>query len=44
MFRLADILTNPSGDRFRARFVSVVDLSSGTVRVVTGELTCLRPA
>jgi hypothetical protein len=30
--------------RFRARFVSVVDLSSGTVRVVTGELTCLRPA
>ncbi len=41
MFRLADIATNPSGDRFRARFVIVVDLSSGTVRVVTGELTCL---
>jgi hypothetical protein len=41
MFRLADIATNSSGDRFRARFVIVVDLSSGTVRVVTGELTCL---
>ncbi len=44
MFRLADILTNPSGDRIRARFVIVVDLSSGTVKVVTGELTCLGPA
>ena len=44
MFRLADIATNPSGDRFRARFVIVVDLSSGTVRVVSGELTCLAPA
>src|SRR3972149_1294193 len=32
MFRLADILTNPAGDRIRARFVIVVDLSSGTVR------------
>ena len=41
LFRLADIATNPSGERFRARFVSVVDLSSGTVRVVKGELTCL---
>ena len=30
MFRLADILTNPSGDRIRARFVIVVDLSSAT--------------
>ena len=44
MFRLADILTNPAGDRIRARFVIVVDLSSGTVKVVTGELTCLGPA
>ncbi len=44
MFRLADILTNPSGDRIRARFVIVVDLSSGTVKVVTGELSCLGPA
>ena len=33
MFRLADILTNPSGDRIRARFVIVIDLSTGTVRV-----------
>jgi hypothetical protein len=41
MFRLADIATNSSGDRFRARFVILVDLSSGTVKVVTGELTCL---
>jgi hypothetical protein len=32
MFRLADILTNSSGDRIRARTVIMVDLSSGTVR------------
>jgi hypothetical protein len=44
MFRLTDILTNPSGDRIRARFVIVVDLSTGTVRVEKGELTCLGPA
>jgi hypothetical protein len=44
MFRLTDIATNPSGERFRARFVIVVDLSTGTVRVVGGELTCLGPA
>jgi hypothetical protein len=44
MFRLTDIATNPSGDRFRAQFVIVVDLSTGTVRVVGGELTCLGPA
>jgi hypothetical protein len=44
MFRLTDIATNPSGDRFRAQFVMVVDLSTGTVRVVEGELTCLGPA
>jgi hypothetical protein len=43
-FRLADILTSPSGDRIRARFVTVVDLSTGTVRVEKGELTCLGPA
>jgi hypothetical protein len=41
VFRLADILTNPSGDRIRARFVMVLDLSAGTVRVEKGELTCL---
>jgi hypothetical protein len=44
MFRLTDILTDPSGDRFRARFVIVVDLSTDTVRVVTGDFTCLGPA
>ncbi|MGH3102677.1 MAG: hypothetical protein ACRDN6_01090 [Gaiellaceae bacterium] len=44
MFRLTDILTNPSGDRIRARFLIVVDLSTGTVRVVKGGLTCLGPA
>ena len=44
MFRLTDVLTNPSGDRIRARFVIVFDLSTGTVRVEKGELTCLGPA
>jgi hypothetical protein len=43
MFRLADILTNPAGDRIRARFVIVIDVSTGTVRVEKGELTCLGP-
>ncbi len=45
MFRLTDILTNPSGDRIRAHFVIVVDLSTGAVRVVAGAPpTCLGPA
>lgn len=44
MFRLSDILTNPSGDRIRARFVFVLDVSTGTVRVERGGLTCLGPA
>jgi hypothetical protein len=44
MFRLADILTSPPGDRIRARAVIVVDLSTGTVRVEKGELSCLGPA
>jgi hypothetical protein len=45
MFRLTDILANPSGDRFRAHFVIVVDLSTGAVRVVAGAPpTCLGPA
>jgi hypothetical protein len=44
LFRLNDIATSPSGDRFRARSLIVVDLSSGTVRVEKGELTCLGPA
>src|SRR5688572_30045123 len=41
--RLTDILTNASGDRFRAQFVFVLDLSTGTVRVDRGGLTCLGP-
>ena len=44
VFRLTDILTNPSGDRIRARSVIVVDLPTGTVRVEKGGLTCLGPA
>jgi hypothetical protein len=44
MFRLADIATSPSGDRFMARFVLVIDLSTGTVRAENFELTCLGPA
>ena len=43
VFRLTDILTNASGDRFRARGVFVLDLSTGTARVDRGELTCLGP-
>jgi hypothetical protein len=44
MFRLTDILTNPAGERIRARHLIVLDLSTGAVRVVGGELTCLGPA
>jgi len=44
MFRLTDILTNASGARIKAQIVMVVDLSTGTVRVEGGALTCLRPA
>lgn len=44
MFSQADILTSPSGDRIRAVFVIVLDLSTGTVRAVTGGLACLGPA
>jgi hypothetical protein len=44
MNRFTDILTNESGDRFRASFVFVLDLSTGTVRVEKGiEVTCLGP-
>jgi hypothetical protein len=43
-FSQADIMTNASGDRFLARSVFVLDLSTGTVRVERGELTCLVPA
>jgi hypothetical protein len=44
MSRLTDIMTNASGDRFRAQFVFVLDLSTDTVRVERGGLTCLGPA
>ena len=44
MFRLTDILTNATtGDRFRARDVFVLDLSTETVRVDRFGLTCLGP-
>jgi hypothetical protein len=41
---LTDILVNPAGDRIRAHFVGVLDLSTDTVRVENGEVTCLGPA
>jgi hypothetical protein len=41
--RLADIMRNTSGDRFRARGVFVFDISTETVRVERFELTCLGP-
>ena len=43
MARITDILTNASGDRFRARGVFVLDISTGTVRVERFGLTCLGP-
>jgi hypothetical protein len=44
MSRITDIMTNPSGYRFRARGVFVLDVSTETVRVERFELTCLGPA
>jgi hypothetical protein len=44
MFRLTDVLTNATtGDRFRAQALFVLDLSTETVRVERGGLTCLGP-
>lgn len=43
-FTQTDILSNPAGDRIRARNVIVIDVSTGTIRVEKGELTCLGPA
>jgi hypothetical protein len=43
MSRITDIMTNASGDRFRARGVFVLDVSTGTVRVDRFELTCVGP-
>ena len=42
MFRQTDIMTNASGDRFRANGVFVLDLSTDTARVDRFELKCLR--
>jgi hypothetical protein len=41
MFRFTDILSNHARDRIRARSVVVVDLSTGTARVDSFDLTCL---
>jgi len=41
VFRLADMLSNASGDRFRAQNLFVLDLSTDTVRVERFQLTCL---
>jgi hypothetical protein len=43
-FTSTDVLTDPVGDRIRARTVLVLDLSTGTVRVDKDELTCLGSA
>jgi hypothetical protein len=43
VFRFSDMMTNASGDRFRARGVFVLDLSTESVRVDRFELTCLGP-
>jgi hypothetical protein len=42
MFRQTDIMTNASGDRFRARGLFVLDISTDTVRIERFELTCLK--
>lgn len=44
MARITDVMTNAAGDRFRARGVFVLDISTETVRVDRFELTCLGPA
>ena len=45
VFRQTDIMTNAStGQRFRARNVLVLDLSTETVRVERDEFSCLGPA
>lgn len=43
-FRLADILTSPSGDRIRAHFVARLDLSTGVLKISGSPPTCLGPA
>jgi len=45
MFRQADILTSPSGDRIRAGHVIVIDVATGEVKAFAGDPpTCLGPA
>jgi hypothetical protein len=41
MFRFTDMLSNGAGDRIRARSVVAIDLSTGTARVDSFELTCV---
>ena len=44
MFRQTDIMTNATtGERFRAQFLFVLELSTETVRVERGGLICLGP-
>ncbi len=38
---LNDMLTNGSGDRIKAQFIMVFDLSTATVQVLRGGLTCV---
>jgi hypothetical protein len=44
MARMYDVMTNASGDRFRASAVFVLDLSTETVRVQRFDFSCLGPA
>jgi hypothetical protein len=41
MFRLTDILSNGAGERIRVRSVVLAELTTGTVRVESFDLTCL---
>lgn len=41
MLRLLDVLTNPEGERIRARFVLLLDPQTGEVRLQQGEVICL---
>jgi hypothetical protein len=41
IFRFADMLSNPAGDRIRVRVVLVIDLTTDTFRVENSDFTCL---
>jgi hypothetical protein len=43
VFRFTDMMTNASGDRFRAKGVFVLHVATDTVRVDKFELKCLGP-